>query len=438
MYVQSVTIINIRGFAYVDLDLRRPDGDPSGWTVLAGRNGSGKSTLLRAIALAAAGPNTAQSLQESFAGWIRSGKTEASVSVEVPIPVAGDEYIVTARASWEATPGTDEPHLVGTFAYEGKEPLDENRVWSNYDRSWFLAGYGPFRRLTGHGTAAQRLMVGPDRIARLVTLFREDASLIECVEWLREIYLRRLEGKPGAADLEKLVIGLLNDGLLPDDLVVERVDSDGLWVRQHGVSLPLESLSDGYRTTAALVMDIVRHLHRCHGDGDIKFERIEIEEGTEIRILMGGVVLIDEIDLHLHVSWQQRIGFWLKRHFPNIQFIVATHSPFICQAADPRGLIRLPAPGEDRPAEQVPEDVYHTVVNGSIDDAVLSELFGLEVAHSAEAERLRQRVAELEVRLQTGKASEGDAAELAELRRRLPHSPAGDVEQVLRRLEGER
>ncbi|MCP4565310.1 MAG: hypothetical protein GY837_32745, partial [Bosea sp.] len=109
-----------------------------------------------------------------------------------------------------------------------------------------------------------------------------------------------------------------------------------------------------------------------------------------------------------------------------------------CQAADPRGLIRLPAPGEDHPAEHVPEDVYHTVVNGSIDDAVLTELFGLEVAHSAAAESLRRRVAELEVRLQTGKAAEGDAAELAELRRRLPHSPAGDVEQVLRRLEGER
>ena len=58
-----------------------------------------------------------------------------------------------------------------------------------------------------------------------------------------------------------------------------------------------------------------------------------------------GVILIDEIDAHLHPAWQKRIGFWLKAHFPNIQFIVTTHSPFICQAAD---IIRGTASAEDQ------------------------------------------------------------------------------------------
>lgn len=182
-------------------------------------------------------------------------------------------------------------------------------------------------------------------------------------------------------------------------------------------------------------MDIVRHMENTFGT--LRIEPAEDAEGPFQRVLHTGIVLIDEVDLHLHVSWQKRIGFWLKRHFPNIQFIVTTHSPFICQAADLRGLIRLPAPGEDRPAEHVSEELYNTVVNGSLDDAVLTELFGLETPYSKPAERLREDVARLEAKLQTGKASDKDRGELQDLRSRLPQNLSTDVEQALRKLAAE-
>jgi hypothetical protein len=304
--------------------------------------------------------------------------------------------------------------------------------WSGDRFGWFIAGYGPYRRLTGHASEAQRLMAGPRRVAALVTLFREDASLVESVSWFREIYLRRLEKKPGAAFLEEIVLSLLNDGLLPDDVSVENIDSEGLWVHHRGIRLPLSELSDGYRTTAALVLDIVRQLDR-HTD------RLDTDQsGTCRRIVNSGVVLIDEVDLHLHVSWQKEFGFWLKRHFPNIQFIVTTHSPFICQAADPRGLIRLPAPGENRSAEHVSDEIFNKVVNGSVNDAVLTELFGLDTSYSDEAERLRQNVAGLEAKLQTGKATAKDRRTLDDLRSRLPQTLSADVEQALRKLAAKR
>ena len=201
---------------------------------------------------------------------------------------------------------------------------------------------------------------------------------------------------------------------------------------QRGVRLPLQELSDGYRTTAALVLDIVRHLHRTFGT--LKIEQGADKEGPFWRVLHSGVVLIDEAENHLHVSWQQRIGFWLKRHFPNIQFLVTTHSPFICQAADPGGLIRLPAPGEERSVERVSEDLYNTVVHGTLDDAVLTELFGLETPYSEPAERLREDVARLEAKLQTGKASAKDRRALKDLRSRLPQNLSTDVEQAIRKL----
>jgi hypothetical protein len=77
------------------------------------------------------------------------------------------------------------------------------------------------------------------------------------------------------------------------------------------------------------------------------------------------------------------------------------------------------------------------VVNGSADDAVLTELFGLETPYSEPAERLREDVARLEAKLQTGKASDRDRSELKDLRSRLPQNLSTDVEQALRKLAAE-
>ena len=82
--------------------------------------------------------------------------------------------------------------LMGVIADDVSSTSDKS-TWMQDPKAWFLVGYGPYRRLTGHASDAQRLMAGPERVARLVSLFREDASLVECVTWLREIYLRRLE-----------------------------------------------------------------------------------------------------------------------------------------------------------------------------------------------------------------------------------------------------
>jgi len=412
VYIQRVTIHNVRGFKEVDLDFTRPDGGLAGWTVLAGRNGAGKSSFLKILAAAAVGVSGAVALGANVSNWIKQGTKHGFVEIELDY----DHPAYTLRLNLRPKSVSEEKPADLFSRQLGQEP-------------WYLAGYGPYRRLAGSATDQTG---GVPELGRLVTLFREDASLLESVTWLREIYLRRLEKGQPWLRLENSVLALLNDGLLPDGARVEKIDSEGLWVHQYGAQLPLTELSDGYRTTAALVMDMIRNLHQCFGE--LRVQKAKDKEGDYLKVLHEGVVLIDEVDLHLHLRWQQRIGFWLKRHFPNIQFIVASHSPFVCQAADPRGLIRLPAPGEDRPVEHVSEDLYNTVVNGRVDEVVLTDLFGLEAPYSAQAEQLRERVAELEARLQRGKATKAEEKELEELQARLPQAPTTAVEQVLRRL----
>ncbi|MFI5605882.1 AAA family ATPase [Amycolatopsis sp. NPDC051903] len=280
----------------------------------------------------------------------------------------------------------------------------------------FCAGYGPFRRLAGGAPEAQSLMRG--EFARVASLFSEDASLAEGVAWLINQHLRALEGKAGARELKDAVLGLLGDGLLPDGYRVHDVDSDGLWVSYRGDRFPLREMSDGYRTVTALVVDLVRQL---------------AEAGLGVDA--PGVVLIDEVDAHLHVSWQKRIGPWLKAHFPRIQFVVSTHSPYVCQAADPGGLIRLPGPDEQEPPRVVSDELYQRVVYGSGDDAVLSDLFGLDTPYSPRAVELREHLAELELLVATGQADAAGVREWEQLRRRLSSSPPSRVEDVTRNFD---
>lgn len=448
MYVNRVVIDNIRGFGggqnLVDISFARPDGTYAGWTVIAGRNGAGKSSFLKAIALSISGITAARSLQESFQGWIRSGEKHATVATQLSFEPC-DKFERTGRIpasnfwtglKWEGEEG-QEPVLTEYQLNKKMKQTPERGPWTEDPKGWFVVGYGPFRRLTGHASDAQRLMVGPSHVPRLVSLFREDASLVEAAQWLKDVYLRRLEAKPGANILEKNTIALLNDGMLPDGVRIDNVDSDGLWVRKGNTRLPLRDLSDGYRTSIALVLDIIRHMHKVYGNVQLHEVEKEGEDGAKNKIYtipFPGVVLIDEIDVHLHVSWQQRIGYWLKERFPNVQFIVSSHSPFVCQAADPGGLIRLPAPGEDTPARVVHPSLHKKVVLGTADEAVMSELFGLDSTRSPVSQKLLKELAVLEAKALKGAATDAEKLRIRQLQLDFPLTPSSEAQLSL--IEG--
>ncbi|NJK32775.1 MAG: AAA family ATPase [Deltaproteobacteria bacterium] len=108
-----------------------------------------------------------------------------------------------------------------------------------------------------------------------------------------------------------------------------------------------------------------------------------------------GVVLIDEVDAHLHPTWQREIGYWFTRWFPNIQFIVTTHSPLICQAAERGSILRLPSPGHDEYPRVVTGLERERLLYGNVLDAYGSASFDYVPTRSDAGRQKLDRLAEL-------------------------------------------
>jgi energy-coupling factor transporter ATP-binding protein EcfA2 len=409
MYIDHITLQSIRGFRQLDFDLKRPGGGYAGWTVFTGDNGSGKSTLLKTIAVCLTGADTARALQPSFRGWIRCGAVKEPAYIQLhiagipeddgmtgegrrrggPFPARlglepGGEDVVVRAVKPEGTPRT--------YSTPGRS------IWSPKASGWFSCGYGPFRRVFGASPEAARAMVSPAS-ERFVTMFQEAASLKEVDEWLRTLNHKKLEGKEDESAQLELLLTLLSDDLLPNEIAIDGVDSDGLWLKdRNGTRLSWDEMSDGYRASLALLADILRHLIKVYGFADLT----GTDEQGNTYVKRSGVVLIDEVDAHLHPEWQREIGFWLKRHFPMIQFLVTTHSPLICQAADPNGLFVLPEPGSAELPQPLSDADYQKVIAGRPDTILLTPAFGLPNTRSPRAVDARAELAKYRSKRRAG------------------------------------
>ncbi|MFL1907044.1 retron Ec78 anti-phage system effector ATPase PtuA [Plesiomonas shigelloides] len=126
-----------------------------------------------------------------------------------------------------------------------------------------------------------------------------------------------------------------------------------LLISKDDLSLSVLQLSQGEKTVLALVGDLARRLTL-------------LNPGLDNPLDGNGIVLIDEIDLHLHPTWQQKILQRLTNVFPNIQFIVTTHSPLVCHTIDAENILLL----KDSKIFNAPNGV-----RGAVSSWVLKNLF---------------------------------------------------------------
>ena len=183
-----------------------------------------------------------------------------------------------------------------------------------------------------------------------------------------------------------------------------------------GVRLPVEQLSDGFRSVLSMTFELLRGMVVAYGEETF----LDALDAGTTSIGLPGVVGIDEVDAHLHPAWQARIGGWLTSRFPNVQFFVTTHSPIICRSADRGTIWRLPTPGTAEEAHQVTGQDWERLVHGSILDALDTACFGEDLTRSDASQRLMEELATLNMRRSRGRLAEDEERRRQELQRALP------------------
>nr|WKF60581.1 hypothetical protein HUO10_005102 [Paraburkholderia busanensis] len=420
MYIRRASIKNIRTIREFTLSFER--GEMAGWHVILGANGSGKSSVVRSIALALAGPKEAAALRQNWNTWQRNGSTLGRIEMEVE---AGDKDIVTGKGRGYAAieyalefrpiESTIGGPLVELVSHKDGKAKAERSVWGT-NSGWFSASFGPFRRFSGGDQAFERLYFTNPRLACHLTAFAEDVALTEGLRWLRDLRVRQLEDSPDSGQLlDKLVDFLNASDLLPHGAKITAVRAEEVLLEDaNGFSVGVEQMSDGYRSVLSMIFEILRQMTKSYGSDDVR-AALDVESKT---VTLPGVVVIDEIDAHLHPTWQRDIGPWFTKCFPAVQFIVTTHSPIICRSA--KSVWHLPEPGTEQKSSRIEGVALQRLIHGSILDAYGTEFFGRDIARSEDSKDLLLELADLNRKALRSKLNDVERSRMQTLRAMFP------------------
>lgn len=293
--LESIRLEDVRGIRLLDLQLVPPPLDHGQWLVLLGPNGSGKTSILRSLALALRDTANPGIWPEGLiaAPWVRGGGGEARVRVRVAgLPERLTRIIENGSTRFVQEPPHTSPRLFPLFAYG-------------------------CRRGSALGGSDREAEAKEDNGPEIATLFDEGADMLHAETWLKI-----LEGDVTKSQDSRRVYGAVCTalcGLLKLDRIW--VQDKKLRVREpDGRELPFAALSDGYLTTAGWFLDLVARWLALA-------ERAKVVVGDDFLSEMTGLVLLDEIDLHIHPRWQVDVIRRTRKLLPKMSFVVSTHNP---------------------------------------------------------------------------------------------------------------
>lgn len=398
MFLKSIHLNNVKCFSDIALSFEDENSDIRKRTLLLAENGMGKSTLLKAIALVSSGSDALADLLGEPSDWIRYKARGCEISALL-VTREGEERKVSLRIEPKDTRADVIVKNKQNLAW-----LDD--ALSETTSDYFVLGFGASRRLnTVNSRRTNTSVFTNKRAQRVATLFDPDASTTPIDSWALD--LDYLENRTGLETVRKVLSNLL------PEIKFHRIDKQSghlLFETPDGI-VPLHCLSDGYLAMAAWI-------------GDLLFRVSENFRDLEEQPLTArGLLLIDEVDLHLHPKRQRELFSFLKEWLPNFQFIVTTHSPMTAQQADEgelhclmreRGKIHL------YPFSGAPNKLL-------LHQLVMSPAFGLDTDASKEIEDMKNRYRHLRDK---ANLSSKEQKELDELTTRLTDLPAGGVSNM--------
>lgn len=371
LLIKELTVTNFRKFEKATYEL-----NPK-MNVFAGKNGSGKTALLEAINVILGAYLAAFKTYVPSRFVFNISKEDARLkpllSDDAPLLTAGGirQYPCEVACSvlWDRGEYPIEFKRVllkeeGRTKFEGSNPMQptvvawENRIsqanHSDEDLVFPLVLYLSSARLWNENKVGSKV-VGvysrTDAYSRCLDSKHGTELAFGYIKMLQSVAAEEREGKafPAYDAIQEAVNFALRDELRTNESVVfsTRYEKDIVALKTaDGTTVPFTTLSDGYRNVIKIVLDIATRM--CILNPYLQGEALRKTPG---------VVVIDELDLSLHPTWQKRIIGILKTLFPKIQFICATHSPFVIQSLEEGELINLDASANDENDDYAGESI---------------------------------------------------------------------------------
>jgi predicted ATP-binding protein involved in virulence len=409
-YLLDLTVRNVRCFGPEEQTLRLSDsqGRPAMWTVILGDNGVGKTTLLQCL-VALEPHRHFLAVYEEARPLVRLPTHPSEEWRIYRNPNRADETSVQGHvAAGEASRGVVEIRVPTNGRLVNLKAKSDDRL-----RGLRCYAYGAARRM---GSASSVPTV-EDPAA---SLFLDNVALVDVEEWLlvEDYALRRAPSDNTARRLGR-VKQVLTD-LLPDaeDLRIQESRTSPkpkLEVKTPYGWVGLSDLSLGYRTMIAWTVDLASRL----------FERYPDSPNP---LAEPAIVLVDEVDLHLHPKWQRELRRHLTERFPNTQFVVTAHSPLVVQASENENIVVLRREGD----HVVIDNDVETIRGWRVDQVLTSDLFGLKTARPPEYDEI---IAQRNEILARRSLDVNDRARLRSLGNEIEKLPAGETPADLEAME---
>lgn len=336
--LETVELTNFKGIERLELHLdEKSEGlaGGAGCLMLLGENATGKSSVLEAIALALVGVDAAAGSTVVPQRLLRrKGVNQLRLL---------DPDAVDVRLRFYGVEDAVQLHI---------DPL-KVQIEGEAEPAAMVLAYGPRRYFVPGRKARKR---GP--FARIQSLFSPETAIPDPASWLQGLAPERFNIV--ARGLREILALRSDDQLLNDPIY-------GVCVRTNQRLVPLDRMSEGYRSAFAMAVDIMR-------------EALSQAPNLEAA---SGVVLIDEIETHLHPRWKMRIMAALRRALPGITFIATTHDPLCLRGMENGEVVVLYVDDEGNisPLEDLPN-----VKGMSAEQLLTSDYFGLASTADPEAD----------------------------------------------------
>jgi predicted ATPase len=428
VYFLSLEIENVRCFGPKQvLDLSDGKGRPAQWTIVLGDNGVGKTTLLHSLV----------SLLP-----IEDEPYKKSTGTAIIIPKFSPNHLKHMHAQ-RLFRNEALDHFMGLDFYAGYRLIDSVRGKSpklhfHIKKATNPVGvieidirvlveeslkhivcfaYGASRRMS------ETAISDTSKNDATISLFSGKTALLNAEEWLLQAdYSAQVPSSVQKfAEKQRDKIREILIEVLPDVTDIKFIPpNEEKMLPQVRVETPygwvsIKDLSLGYKTLVAWMVDFARRMFELYPDEPKPLEQ-------------PAVVLVDEIDLHLHPKMQRELMSRLSKIFPNTQFIATAHSPLVVQAAADANIVLLRREGDHVVIDNDPQ----TIKGWRVDQILTSELFGLESARPPQYDAV---LSEREKILSKAKLTKKDKERLHELAAKISEFPTGETPQDIEAMD---